>query len=86
MPRAGSRGAVWQSGKLELAEQKWGGLVAGGGWEHTWQGHSRRKERAVWPEGGGRASPETGNAGHGLMYQELGGSVSPVGRDLFDKP
>lgn len=37
-------------------------------------------------EGGGRASPGTGNAGHGLMYQELGGSVSPVGRDLFDKP
>lgn len=49
-------------------------------------GHSRRKERAVWPEGGGRASPGTGNAGHGLMYQELGGSVSPVGQDLFDKP
>lgn len=37
-------------------------------------------------EGGGRASPGTGNAGHGLMYQELGGSVSPVRRDLFDKP
>lgn len=49
-------------------------------------GASARKERAVWPEGGGRASPGTGNAGHGLMYQELGGSVSPVGRDLFDKP
>lgn len=46
MPRVGSRGAVWQSGKLELAEQKWGGLVAGGGWEHTWRGiRTGRKEQ-----------------------------------------
>lgn len=37
-----NRRAIWQLGKLELAKQKRGGVVAGRSWEHSWRGLGTR--------------------------------------------